>query len=119
MAQIYHTDDHDTVVRKFAELVEKNNPGKFLVITALSEGKPVEVGGVRPDIILRSPDGKKTLLVIEVETADTINETQAAERWKPISTAAPAFQLVIPKGNLPRAKRFCRRLDIKARFQEF
>ncbi len=125
MAQIYRTDDHDTVLRKFAELIEKNNPGKFQISTALDEGGDrgdrgsVEIGGVKPDIVLKSSDGDQILLVIEVETSSTISLVQASQRWKPISAAAPAFQVVVPKGSLNSVRRLCRRLEIKARFQEY
>lgn len=119
MAQIFHNDDHDTVVKKYAELVRKNNPEKFRVTMNMEEGKEVMIAGVAPDIIIKDASGVDILLAIEVETATSINSDQALERWKPIAEQVPVFQLLLPKGTVARAKRMCKKLGIKARFQEY
>jgi hypothetical protein len=117
MVQIFHTDDHNSVAHKYADLVLKNNPGKYKVYV-IGE-KPAKVGGLESDIVLKDPSGKKLVLAIEVETNDSLSLEQAEARWKPIAAKAPAFQVVLPKGTLARAKRFCKQLEIKAKFYEY
>ncbi len=119
MAQILHSDDHDTVVRKYTELVLKNNPDKFRIATNLEGSDRIMVAGLAPDIVIQDAKGAEILVAIEVETATSIDNNQAAERWKPISEKAPVFQLLLPKGTVARAKRICKKLGIKAKLQEY
>jgi hypothetical protein len=117
--KIYHTDDHDTVIRKYAETVQKNNPDKYQVRMILDEEEITEIGGIKPDLILYSPNTQEPVLVIEVETLETLSESQAEERWLPLSKSTKSLQIIIPKGTLVRARGFCRKLGIKAGFQEY
>jgi len=119
MAKIHSYDDHDTVVRKYAELVQKNNPDQFKVFTNLADGDIAKVGGIAPDIVLKDTKGSKILTVIEVESSTSIDNTRAEERWKPIADAVKSFQLLIPKGTLARANRICKKIGIKAKLQEY
>ncbi len=119
MAKIHSYDDHDTVVRKYAELVKKNNPDQFTVFTNLADSDVVRVGEIAPDIVLKDAKGSKILTAIEVETSISIDNTQAEERWKPIADAVASFQLLIPKGTLARANRICKKIGIKAKLQEY
>ena len=118
MGQIFHTDDHDAVVAKYAELVRKNNPDKYKIVTA-GEGHAVKVGGVQADIVLKDVAGKKNLLFIEVETMASLTDRQATDRWQPISGAGTPLQLVIPKGTLQRVKRLCKGAGVKATYYEY
>ncbi|MDP8229473.1 MAG: hypothetical protein P9M15_08485 [Candidatus Electryoneaceae bacterium] len=153
MAQIFPKDDHDTIVRKFADLIQKNNPDKYQVRTFLDGLPLLWVGEHVPDIILYEPDStpeksdskkpddpikssspvklvlvrkdeqrdipKKPVLVIEVETTDSVSEQRAEERWLPIFGEAKALQIIIPKGVASRVKRYCKKFGIKATFQEY
>ncbi len=119
MAQIFSDDDHDTVVKKYAELVQKNNPEQFRVYTILTEGNDIKLGGLTPDIVLSDNEGNKVITVIEVETATSIDLTQAETRWKPIASAVANFQLLVPKGTSGRAKRLCKKIGIKSKIQEY
>ncbi len=129
MPRIFPQDDHDTVVQKFATQFQKNNPDKFEVIIGTDDKiSAYTVGDIKPDIALfhrdetnpdRSDYSEKPTLIIEVETVGTLTEKQAIQRWKPISEVATLFQLVVPKGVSARAKRYCKRLKIKAQFQEY
>ena len=119
MAQIFPNDDHDTVVRKYAELVGKNNPDKFKVSTKLTSDKPVEIDGQVPDIVLQDASGSEILIAIEVETVSSISLEQAQECWKPVADAVPVFQILTPKGTTARVNRLCKKLGIKARLQEY
>ena len=118
MAQIFKTDDHDTILRKFADQVVKNNPDKYQVTVNLPDEDQVEVGGVRPDIVLVNPEDSSLEIAIEIETASTLTETQASDKWRPISASVPKFIVVLPKGMVNRAKRYCKRFGIKASFHE-
>jgi len=58
MAQLRHTDDHDTVIRKYSELITKNNPDEFKIITSLSEGENKKLEGIVPDILLQDKNNE-------------------------------------------------------------
>jgi len=119
MAKILSSDDHDTVVRKDAELVDKNNPGQYKVFTNLAGSDQVSVAGISPDIVLKHAESGQILTAIEVETDTSISGDSAEERWKTIAEAIPLFKILVRKGTLARAKRICKKLGIKARFQEY
>lgn len=118
MAQIFRTDDHDTVIRKFADQISKNNPDQYDVYMNLPGEKKLTIAGLIPDILLVDPETSEPLIGIEVETVTTLNEEQVLTRWKPLSGALPRFQVVIPKGTLNRVKRYCKSRNIKAAFHE-
>ena len=118
MAQIFRTDDHDTIVRKFADQISKNNPEQYRVYMNLPGEENLEIAGLIPDILLIDPDSSTPLIGIEVETVATLNEERVKERWKPLSEALPRFQVVLPKGTLNRAKRYSKSWNIKAAFHE-
>ncbi len=118
MAQLKHSDDHDTIVRKYSELIAKNNPDKYGIQSLLSEGKSVEVAGIIPDILLLNEDGS-ILTAIEVETVSSVGSDASTVRWKQISGSVKEFQVLLPKGTQARAKRLCKKLGIKARLQEY
>lgn len=119
MTQIYHSDDHDTIVRKFADRILKNNRDRYKVYTNLPGDEAQTIGSHEPDIVLKSVEGGTVELIIEVETIDSLTENQASERWAPLAEATSKLQAVIPKGTLARAKRYCKRLGIKVKFQEY
>ncbi len=116
MAQIFPTDDHNTIIRKFADQISKNNPDRYTVYVNLPGEENFEIAGMIPDILLVDPAESKPLIAIEVETAATLKDERVKDRWKPLSEAVSRFQVVIPKGTLNRAKRYCKNLDIKAAF---
>ncbi len=119
MAQIFRTDSHDTVVAKYADLIHKNNPDAYQVIAVGGEGKPVKVGGIIPDVLLKDAAGKKNLLAIEVETAATLAKPPVGERWQPLAESGTPLELVIPKGTLARVKRLCKAAGVKAKYYEY
>lgn len=117
MTQIFPTDDHDTVVAKYADLIRKNNPDRYQVITAAES--PGRTAVPHPDIVLKDPTGKKTVLAIEIETVPTLADPAAPERWKSCAAKFPALQVAVPKGTLKRAKRLGKHLGAKIRFLEY
>jgi hypothetical protein len=118
MAQLKHSDDHNTVIKKYSELIAKSNPNKFGIQTLFSEGKSVEVAGIIPDILLLNEEGS-VLTAIEVETVSSVGSDTSTERWKQISGSVAEFQILLPKGTQARANRICKKLGIKARLQEY
>lgn len=115
MSQIFAQDDHNTIARKFAELVQKNNPDTLRVQINADDKTVI---GSEPDVAIYDLNDKLTLAV-EIETMDTLSDEQALQRWKPIADKAPSFQIVLPKGTLARVKRICKRNGIKAKFQVY
>ena len=112
MAQIYHTDSHDVVAGKLAELIRKNNAGRLVVTVNTPAGD-------RPDIILRDESAGKDVAAIEVETADSLGSENSGARWKKFAAQYPALQAIVPKGTAARAHRIAKKLGIKVRLQEY
>jgi len=119
MAKILREDDHDTVVRKYAELVEKNNPDQYVVKTNIGGDRGNLIGEITPDIVLYNLSGEKIITAIEIETNESLSSKTAAMRWKPIIDRVPSLQILVPKGTAAKTKRICKKFGIKAKIQEF
>jgi hypothetical protein len=74
----------------------------------------VPVGGeaLYPDIVVLQWPEKVVEMLAEVETADTVTEEQARQRWLPFSRAGRLY-LFVPVGLAQEAKRLCRRLGVE------
>ncbi|MCF7810580.1 hypothetical protein K9N50_06295 [bacterium] len=118
MAKLSHSDDHETVIKKYSELIEKNNPDKFRIRTSLPGGEGLEIADMIPDIVLLDKDSE-ALIAIEAETVSSVGSDESVERWKAIAGAVKEFQILLPKGTQARANRICKKLGIKVRFQEY
>jgi hypothetical protein len=114
MPQIYRSDDHDTIVRKFAEAVEHHNPGRYRIVIAAGEA----AASANADILLFEGEATKPVLSIEIETAATVSEEQATTRWLRNSQSGP-LEVVVPKGFDNRAKALFRKHKIKARLIQY
>jgi hypothetical protein len=100
--------EHDRVIRllqvKFRRRFDVGiNPG--------SEQNSVFGTGaaaVYPDVVLLSPDrGRKVLTIIEVETAESVNNLEALAQWVPFGRLKSAFHLYVPTAVVDVARRLC------------
>lgn len=73
----------------------------------------VPVGGEAfyPDVVVVKWPEKVVEMLAEVETADTVTEEQARERWLPLSRAGRLY-LFVPVGLARETKRLCRRMGV-------
>ena len=65
-------------------------------------------GLVYPDLVLISPTGARRLHgVVEVETAESVNNLEAMAEWGPFGRVRGAFYLYVPTGATDIARRLC------------
>jgi hypothetical protein len=100
--------EHDRVIRllqaKFRRRFDVGiNPGS-------EQNSAVGTGAnaVYPDVVLLSADrGRKILTVIEVETAESVNNLEALAEWVPFGRLKYAFHLYVPTTAIDVARRLC------------
>jgi len=63
---------------------------------------------VYPDVVLMPPGrGRRPKVVIEVETAESVNSLEALAQWARFAQERAAFHLYVPSGSVDAARRFC------------
>ena len=100
--------EHDRVIRLLQAKYKKNfkvaiNPGH-------EQTMPVGFGASPwyPDLVLQSADqGRKLLGVVEVETAESVNNLEAMSQWGTFSRLRAPFYLYVPASSIDTTKRFC------------
>lgn len=100
--------EHDRVIRLLQTRFRRRfdvgiNPG-------LEQNIPFGAGpsAIYPDVILTAPDrGRRVHAVIEVETAESVNNLEALAEWAHLARLRPAFHLYVPTGSVDVAKRLC------------
>lgn len=105
---------HDKVVLAAANNLNKTN---YDIYTNPGSHKNAGIGENYPDIIL-TKKGLRTLeFIIEVETADSVNLTEATSQWKKYSTEIKAsFYILVPLNSKNLAINLCKQIGISARF---
>ena len=105
--------EHDRVIR----LLQAKYKRKFEV--AINPGNeqvmPVGAGPSTwyPDLVLQSQErGRKLLGVVEVETAESVNNLEAMSQWAALSKLRAPFHLYVPSGSIDTARRLCTDLQI-------
>jgi len=100
--------EHDRVTRllqvKFRRRFEVGiNPG-------IEQNAPVGSGAsaLYPDVVLMSQErGRRVQAVIEVETAESVNNLEAIAQWALYARLRQPFHLYVPAGSVDVAKRLC------------
>jgi hypothetical protein len=105
--------EHDRVIR----LLQAKYKRKFDV--AINPGNeqtmPVTSGPFPwfPDLVLQSGERTRKLEgVVEVETAESVNNLEAMSQWATFSRLRAPFHLYIPAASIDTAKRLCADLQI-------
>jgi hypothetical protein len=63
---------------------------------------------VYPDVVLMPLSrGRRPQVVIEVETAESVNSLEALSQWARLAQERAAFHLYVPSGSVEAARRFC------------
>ncbi len=107
---------HDSIIRIAAENLTKT--AKYKVYTNPDGEHNTSLGNSYPDIIL-TPIGNNTVqFIVEVETADSINESEVSQ-WREYSAIGGTFYLLVPKEELSRTKQICALFSITAKFGYF
>lgn len=105
--------EHDRVIR----LLQAKYRRRFEV--AINPGAeqtaPITVGQSPwyPDLVLQSPlRGRKLLGVVEVETAESVNNLEAMSQWATFARQRVPLHLYVPAVSVDVAKRLCADLQI-------
>lgn len=111
--------EHDTVI----DIVKSANTDKFEVRTNPDGEKNWSIRDgtdeYYPDLILLPKGSKRSTIIVEVETNESVSEDHAQEQWIPYSNLGRKFYLLVPSNVLSQAKAICRRLAITAHFGQY
>jgi pyruvate/2-oxoglutarate dehydrogenase complex dihydrolipoamide acyltransferase (E2) component len=97
--------EHDRLIRHLVLKYKR----KFDAVGNVGDEQlaPVKLGTgtYYPDLVLM--EGKKLAAVIEVETAESVNNLEAMAQWVPFSRSRVPFYLYVPVHTYDVARRFC------------
>ena len=107
--------EHDRVIR----LLQAKYKRKFDVAINPGNEQTAPVGPPAspwyPDLVLQSGERSKKLLgVVEVETAESLNNLEAMSQWATFSKLRVPFHLYVPAAGVDSARRLCTDLQIEA-----
>jgi hypothetical protein len=109
--------EHDNVI-KAAELKYKQFRNlNYTITTNPNQQQNLGIGKentVYPDIIITNTLGVVTS-IIEVETADSVSQTEAEIQWKEYAKLGYPFYLLVPEKSALEARIICLRNKIQAR----
>jgi hypothetical protein len=100
--------EHDRVIRLLQTRWRRRyqvgiNPGAEQNV-AVGVGDAV----IYPDVVLMAQGrGRRPQVVIEVETAESVNSLEALFEWARLAQERAAFHLYVPSGSVDAARRFC------------
>jgi hypothetical protein len=106
---------HDSIVQAAAERLDAT---KYTVYINPGQQKNTAVGSEYPDIVVTPKGSNVVQFIIEVETADSVNENEAVQ-WKTYSQLGGTFYILVPHGSLQAARSICFRRAIAARFASY
>jgi hypothetical protein len=107
--------EHDRVIR----LLQAKYKRKFDVAINPGNEQTAPVGPPAapwyPDLVLQSGERSKKLLgVVEVETAESLNNLEAMSQWVTFAKLRVPFHLYVPASGVDSARRLCVDLQIEA-----
>lgn len=100
--------EHDRVIR----LLQAKYKRKFEVAINPGNEQAVPVGSGPspwfPDLVLQSTDRAHRLMgVVEVETAESVNNLEAMSQWASLARLRAPFHLYVPASSIDSARRLC------------
>ena len=105
--------EHDRVIR----LLQAKYKRKYEVAINPGNEQTMPVGNGPaawyPDLVLQNADrGHKLAGVVEVETAESVNNLEAMSQWASFARLRVPFHLYLPTASVDSARRFCADLSI-------
>ncbi|HEX5109313.1 MAG TPA: hypothetical protein VFV95_12730 [Vicinamibacterales bacterium] len=105
--------EHDRVIR----LLQAKYKRKYEVAINPGNEQTMPVGNGPsawyPDLVLQNTDrGHKLAGVVEVETAESVNNLEAMSQWASFARLRVPFHLYLPTASVDSARRFCADLSI-------
>src|SRR6187431_622254 len=102
--------EHDRVIR----LLQAKYKRKFDVAVNVGNEQSAPVGGPvpwYPDLVLQER-GRKLVGVVEVETAESVNNLEAMSQWVAFGKLRAQFHLYVPASAIDSTRRLCGDLAI-------
>ena len=105
--------EHDRVIR----LLQAKYKRKYEVAINPGSEQTAPVGAGTspwyPDLVLQTSDrGHKLAGVVEVETAESVNNLEAMSQWAAFAKLRVPFHLYLPTSSVDSARRFCTEFSI-------
>ena len=99
--------EHDRVIR----LLQARWRRKYTVAVNVGAEQAASIASgdatLYPDLVLSSLADHKPEIVVEVETAESVNNLEALAEWARFGRLRTAFHLYVPTGSVDAAKRLC------------
>ncbi|MDO9254928.1 MAG: hypothetical protein Q7U54_05380 [Bacteroidales bacterium] len=108
---LFTQTEHDAVIKTAFDDLDKV---KHTVYTNPNQQKNTSVSGHFPDIIITDINDNNVKFIIEVETADSVNNAEV-HQWKTYSELGGTFYLLVPLASKSLAEILCRQNNIKTR----
>lgn len=105
-------NEHDSVIQAAFSNLDKTN---YNVYTNPNQQKNTHINGNYPDIIITLKNDNHVKFIIEVETADSVNNSEV-NQWGKYSKLGGIFYLLVPYSCRQTAEKLVRMNGIKARF---
>lgn len=105
-------NEHDNVIQTAYNNLDKINHKVYI---NPNQQKNTSINGNYPDIIITPLNDNTVKFIIEVETAESINNAEV-HQWKTYSQLSGTFYLLVPFSSKNLAEMLCRQNGIKVRF---
>jgi hypothetical protein len=105
-------NEHDNVIQAAFNNLDKVNHKVYI---NPNQQKNTSINGSYPDLIITPINDNSVKFIIEVETADSINNGEV-QQWKTYSHLGGIFYLLVPYASKNLAELLCHQNSIKARF---
>jgi hypothetical protein len=104
--------EHDRLIRHLHIKYKKKH--EVAINVGEERVAPVKIGDALmfPDLVLT--DGRKVAGVVEVESAESVNNLEAMAQWVPFSRARVPFHLYVPVQVYDAARRLCEANGVSA-----
>ena len=104
--------EHDRVIR----LLQARWRRKYTVAANVGAERTASIATgdatLYPDLLLSGLTSRKPEVVVEVETAESVNNLEAMAEWVRFARLRAAFHLYVPTGSVEAAKRLCAEHDV-------
>jgi len=106
---------HDRIIQRAYDTLDKVN---YRVYMNQGLNRNINVNGHYPDIIITRVNNNTAEFIIEVETNDTINQSEV-NQWRIFSQLSRNFYLLVPAADRLRAGTLCLQMGVKAKFATY
>lgn len=108
---------HDEVI---SQIVGHLNQRDYDVYTNPGQQKNAGIGDNYPDVVMTAKNEKTVKFIMEVEVESSVTENEASTQWKKYANEINAsFYIVVPSNCVVRAKQYCVKYGVNARFASF